>query len=563
VAEVPQSGKVYAIDFSPDGQRLLTASDRSLWIWDALPGAVRVPTLTHSNWVGFADFSTDGSLLVTAESVDLATPQHSNYDVVKTDPSCAAWIWNVHTGKRVAGPLWHEGGITSAHFSPNGTRVVTGSRDQTARVWDAATGQPLTGPLEHPQIVRFARFTPNGQRLITAGWLDRAWLWEASTGKMLLEFHDSGPGESSNISMPVRSEDISPDGRWLVTCSRDGGRVWDIPNGKFFQGPLAPGENIRAARFSPDGTRVITASFDHQACVWDVESGELITGPLRHNWIVLYAAFSADGRKVVTCSHDGTAKIWDAWSGEPLTKPLRHQGEVVYAEFSPDSRRLVTVSWWDKAALLWDAETGLPLSQPLRHDDWVTHATFSPDGRWIVTTGNDRKARLWEVPLALSPIPDWLPDLAEAIVGKRLNAQGSPEAVTTEELMAHKMRLRASKETDDYTRWGGWFFAARTERTVSAFSKVTTSDHTTRLTEENTLTSLTEALSLAPTNGLALARLARHVITDSTREKSCVLAEADFYSLRAFSLMPHDVEVQQIRTEVRKLVEGSQTVGKR
>lgn len=30
----------------------------------------------------------------------------------------------------------HKGSVTSAHFSPDGQRVVTSSRDGTARVWD-------------------------------------------------------------------------------------------------------------------------------------------------------------------------------------------------------------------------------------------------------------------------------------------------------------------------------------------------------------------------------------------------------------------------------------------
>ncbi len=37
----------------------------------------------------------------------------------------------------------HTGEVTSVAFSPDGTRIVTGSEDQTAKVWDARTGTPL------------------------------------------------------------------------------------------------------------------------------------------------------------------------------------------------------------------------------------------------------------------------------------------------------------------------------------------------------------------------------------------------------------------------------------
>jgi WD40 repeat protein len=44
------------------------------------------------------------------------------------------------TGKAIGEPIRHDGWVNSAVFSPDGARVVTASRDQTARVWDAATG---------------------------------------------------------------------------------------------------------------------------------------------------------------------------------------------------------------------------------------------------------------------------------------------------------------------------------------------------------------------------------------------------------------------------------------
>jgi len=37
----------------------------------------------------------------------------------------------------VAGPMRHDGEVLSAQFSADGQRVVTASRDKTARVWDA------------------------------------------------------------------------------------------------------------------------------------------------------------------------------------------------------------------------------------------------------------------------------------------------------------------------------------------------------------------------------------------------------------------------------------------
>ena len=56
-------------------------------------------------------------------------------------------MWEAATSKPVTSPLEHQDQVCCAAFSPDGTRVVTASADNTARVWDAATGRPHTNPL--------------------------------------------------------------------------------------------------------------------------------------------------------------------------------------------------------------------------------------------------------------------------------------------------------------------------------------------------------------------------------------------------------------------------------
>ena len=59
--------------------------------------------------------------------------------------------------------------MLSAAFSPDGKRIVTASRDKTARLWDAATGKPIGEPLTgHDDVVSSAAFSPDGKRIVTA-----------------------------------------------------------------------------------------------------------------------------------------------------------------------------------------------------------------------------------------------------------------------------------------------------------------------------------------------------------------------------------------------------------
>ncbi|MGA2749095.1 MAG: hypothetical protein ABSG59_09990 [Verrucomicrobiota bacterium] len=69
--------------------------------------------------------------------------------------------------------LRHDAAVDSAQFSLDGKRIVTASKDHTARVWDVQTGQPLTEPLKHDGEVNSAQFSPDGKRIVTAS-MDRA-----------------------------------------------------------------------------------------------------------------------------------------------------------------------------------------------------------------------------------------------------------------------------------------------------------------------------------------------------------------------------------------------------
>ena len=72
--------------------------------------------------------------------------------------------------------------MRSAAFSPDGTRVVTGSNDQTVKVWDAKTGAELISlkgySLGAYVTNAIVAFSPDGGRLVT-GTSDTTLVWDA------------------------------------------------------------------------------------------------------------------------------------------------------------------------------------------------------------------------------------------------------------------------------------------------------------------------------------------------------------------------------------------------
>ena len=68
--------------------------------------------------------------------------------------------------------------VTTVAWSPDGSRLATASRDQTARVWDAATGKELLTVKGSGGDFRCVAWSPDGKRLATTSWGKTAKVWE-------------------------------------------------------------------------------------------------------------------------------------------------------------------------------------------------------------------------------------------------------------------------------------------------------------------------------------------------------------------------------------------------
>ncbi|HRZ39070.1 MAG TPA: WD40 repeat domain-containing protein [Candidatus Paceibacterota bacterium] len=205
--------------------------------------------------------------------------------------------------------------------------------------------------------------------------------------------------------------------------------------------------------------------------------------------------------------------------------------------FSPDGLEVLTRSD-DGTFRRWDAATGLPTSEPYVAGLQETRAEVAaaPGWDWFAAgTGRPEVAVWHEEPWPL-PVPAWLPELAEAVAGVRFEANGVETPIPATAFLRLKARLTTASATDPWSRWAKWFLADRATRTVAWDSELTVPVCIESLLSEDTLDSLRRALRLAPTNALALARLARATLADTNNP--CRVKEAEFLSRRVGELVP-------------------------
>jgi serine/threonine protein kinase/WD40 repeat protein/tetratricopeptide (TPR) repeat protein len=434
-------------------------------------------------------------------------------------------------------------------LSADGQRLLLLDPRATAKVCDARTGGVLAAPLAEPGQVALARLSPDGAQVavaLTNGWLR---LWSASNGQPLTPpFADTPLVPATNRVAGPSHLAFSPDGRRLAVTWRDGvAQVWDARTGKLLTEFQAHPGAARQAVFSPDGERLATLGPDRVARVWNATTGAALTPPLKHDGLVISCQFSPDGRWLATGSEDKTARLWDAATGQLKLAPFKHDGQVNTVALPPPGTLLITASGstvraWDvqsgalvqsinlgnvvfyttfregrfilaqdyEGLRVWDITTGTPLSGTMRpmsgsmSIDQGQRVALNTNGHRLAFVLGDTVA-VWELPLPVGPVPDWLPRLAEALAAQRLNEQGLTERVAPGEYLTLRQTILASGAEDPYQRWARWFFADRASLTIAPSSPLTVADHVRRCLEANTASSLQEALSLDPGNVQALA----------------------------------------------------------
>lgn len=190
--------------------------------------------------------------------------------------------------------------------------------------------------------------------------------------------------------------DWSPDGSKIATASQDNtAKVWDVQTGALLLTLQGHAGSVQHVAWSPDGSKIATGSTDNTARIWDARTGELLYSLRRHTGYIYRLAWSPDGSQIATASGDDLAIIWSTATGKVEHILYGHTNRVLHIDWNSDGSKIVTASS-DKTAKIWDASSGNLLRTFIGHSADVYYVRWHPDNSKIATAGADAQAKIWD-----------------------------------------------------------------------------------------------------------------------------------------------------------------------
>ena len=432
--------------------------DGTVRLWDIDTGEQTALFAGHRAGIGAIAVSPDGKTVVSGDSTwkgvlilwDVETGEQIKRHTGYTDNLIHRFKIFLDKNRTVPNP----NAIEAIAFSPDGKTFVSGHRDGTVRLWDAETGRKISAFREHKREgIRDVAFSPDGKMLMSS----------TNNGTVLQTFQKGKPLARNMSDVPFPENLVfSPDGTHIIGSGYLGRETigkkrfvhkWDAVTGRLLMStPTAHTDQLMALAVSPDGSTILTGSWDGTIHQWDMATGTyLSTFATGHGKGGRALAFSEDGQTLISTLVRWGSKdqlmFWDTTTGVQISAPdfkemrgkrspnspnrvvsakidedrkhiqvqevatgremyriTEHKGDIWTFAFSPD-RKILASGSEDMTIRLWDAITGNEMLTLPTYTHEVFAVAFSPDGKILAggsvydsQLGRSDLIRLWEIP---------------------------------------------------------------------------------------------------------------------------------------------------------------------
>jgi WD40 repeat protein len=292
-------------------------------------------------------------------------------------------VWNVASGQIVHKLVPPEEGPNragSAVFTPDGKSIIVAfhrNNSSAIHIWDTATGKHqhrLVGPVGSVIV------SPDGNLLVaTISGGFRAWEWRTWN-----DLSASAEGHDRTV------DHVFVKGNAVISCGEDSIRIWDAAtsNHRFTLNNDRHGIGPEDIAVSPDGTKLVSISFDDSVCLWDVTTGRKIHRWPGQSFGALRGAvgFTADGKHFLSYGSDRYVRKWNVAKGEVVLehKILKDKMVPVLTYFSPDGPRFILDT--TNEFHIYDVSSGKKLFELFKEPVKARSLAVSPDGRLLLAS---------------------------------------------------------------------------------------------------------------------------------------------------------------------------------
>jgi len=314
----------------------------------------------------------------------------------------AEWVrlWRAERGDLAAFERATHGHGVPLAVTGDGRRIAVHAGDGSVRVVDAATGRVQATVEGHRGRVTKAVFTADGSRLVLQAPRGSLGLWNA---------HDGVPAAGSGLAEQGTDAFVgSPDGARLAVVERQASgvsaqitrtiRIHATDDGRELTAitvPAAAPLPATAIAFSPDGSHLVTASFEGDTRVWDTGTGHEVARLRGHTAPVTAMAYSPDGEQLATGAANGAIRLWDGHTLESAREFVAHDNAVMSLAFRPGNAELASGAH-DGTVRIWP-RTGRQRLADISGPAGITAAAFNHDGSLLaIAPQGGGTVELWD-----------------------------------------------------------------------------------------------------------------------------------------------------------------------